>query len=61
MSALRVDITGVVTVINGVGNVERAWGKYIKKDLMFPVNVSTLNVVFGRNNISQPIEVSEDG
>lgn len=35
MSALRVVITGVGTVINGAGNGDRAWEKYIKKRLNF--------------------------
>jgi hypothetical protein len=35
MSALRVVITGVGKVINGAGNVDRAWEKTIKKRLNF--------------------------
>lgn len=35
MSALRVVITGVEKVINGAGNVDRAWEKTIKKRLNF--------------------------
>lgn len=35
MSALRVVITGVGTVINGARNVDRAWEKPIKKRLNF--------------------------